>query len=159
EVERAVSRGLPVLPFRIENVPPNRAMEFFISGRHWLDALTPPLEAHLQELAKTTKLLLSRPAPPHFDPAQPLPADVSVPTPQPFASIPPAPPPQPFAGQPSPPLAGANVVTPSSQPIAAPTLPPWLVMTREQALKHIRNAWIVGIISAAVTMLVILVST
>ena len=32
-------------------------------------------------------------------------------------------------------------------------------MTKGQALKHIRNAWIVGIVSAAVTMLVILVST
>src|SRR5215469_2174396 len=61
EVERAVSRGIPILPFRIENVPPNRAMEFFISGRHWLDAITPPIEAHLQDLAKTSKLLLSRP--------------------------------------------------------------------------------------------------
>ena len=60
EVERAVSHGLPVLPFRIEDVSPSHAMELFISGRHWLDALTPPLEAHLQELAKTTKLLLSR---------------------------------------------------------------------------------------------------
>ena len=31
-------------------------------------------------------------------------------------------------------------------------------MPKEQALKHISNAWVVGIVSAAVTMLVILVS-
>jgi hypothetical protein len=157
EVERAVSRGLPVLPFRIENVPPNRAMEFFIAGRHWLDALTPPLEAHLEELAKTTKLLLSRPLPPHLDPAQPLPPDVSVPKLQPFTAAPPLAP-SPPGSLPVPPRPLPDAAPPSPPPAAPPTLPPWLSMTKEQALKHIRNAWIVGIISAAVTMLVILVS-
>jgi hypothetical protein len=146
EVERAVSRGLPILPFRIENVPPNRAMEFFISGRHWLDALTPPLEAHLQELAKTTKLLLSRPAPVPV----PLPVPVPVPSPDPIPKPIPSPIPAPLP-IPSP------VPSPVPSPLT-PSLPPWLAMTREQALKHIRNAWIVGLISAGVTMLVILVS-
>ena len=58
EVERAVSRGIPVVPFRIEAVPLSKHMEFFISTPHWLDALTPPLEAHLQRLTTTVKLLL-----------------------------------------------------------------------------------------------------
>jgi hypothetical protein len=47
EVERAVSKGLPILPFRIEDVPMSKALEFFISSPHWLDALTPPMEQHL----------------------------------------------------------------------------------------------------------------
>jgi tetratricopeptide (TPR) repeat protein len=68
EVERGVSGGLPIIPLRIENVPPSAAMEYYISSRHWLDALTPPLEQHLDHLADTVKLLLSRmpvsPAPP-----------------------------------------------------------------------------------------------
>ena len=68
EVERGVSKGLPIIPLRIENVPPSAAMEYYISSRHWLDALTPPLEQHLVHLADTVKLLLSRmpvsPAPP-----------------------------------------------------------------------------------------------
>lgn len=59
EVERAVSRGIPVLPLRIEDVPPSLEMEFWISGRHWLDALTPPLKKHLEHLAGVVKLLLS----------------------------------------------------------------------------------------------------
>src|SRR4029077_7188457 len=60
EVERAVHHGIPIIPFRIEDVPPNRALEYFISAPHWLDALTPPLEQHLKHLASTIRMLLSR---------------------------------------------------------------------------------------------------
>lgn len=59
EVERAVNKGIPIIPFRIENVMPSKAMEFFLSARHWLDALTPPLEKHLQRLAATVQALLT----------------------------------------------------------------------------------------------------
>jgi formylglycine-generating enzyme required for sulfatase activity len=60
EVERAVAKGLPIIPFRVEDVPPSAAMEYYISSPHWLDALTPPLEEHLHHLAETVSLLLSR---------------------------------------------------------------------------------------------------
>ena len=60
EVERAASKGIPILPLRIEDVPPSASMEYFISSTHWLDALTPPLQRHLQKLADTVKLLLAR---------------------------------------------------------------------------------------------------
>ena len=60
EVERAVSKGIPILPFRIEDVTPSSSLEFFISGAHWLDALTPPLERHLERLAETVEVLLPR---------------------------------------------------------------------------------------------------
>jgi len=59
EVERAVSRDIPILPFRIEDVPPSPSLEYFISNAHWLDALTPPLERHLEHLAEAVKLLLA----------------------------------------------------------------------------------------------------
>jgi hypothetical protein len=59
EVERAVSKGIPVLPVRIEDVLPSKSMEYFISTTHWLDALTPPLEQHLQRLADTVEKLLT----------------------------------------------------------------------------------------------------
>ncbi|MEQ8174544.1 MAG: TIR domain-containing protein [Syntrophomonadaceae bacterium] len=58
EVERAVSRGIPILPFRIENIELSESMEFYVSTQHWLDALTPPLEIHLEKLAKTIRTLL-----------------------------------------------------------------------------------------------------
>jgi hypothetical protein len=60
EVERAVSKGIPIIPLRIEQVPPSKSLEYFISASHWLDALTPPLEKHLQSLAQTVHLLLVR---------------------------------------------------------------------------------------------------
>jgi len=60
EVERAVAKGIPILPFRIEDVTPSSSLEFFIADAHWLDALTPPLERHLERLAETVELLLSR---------------------------------------------------------------------------------------------------
>lgn len=58
EVERAVSKGRVILPFRIEDVSPSRAMEYCLSNTHWLDALTPPMEGHLAHLADTVERLL-----------------------------------------------------------------------------------------------------
>src|SRR4051812_21818464 len=60
EVERAISKGLTVLPFRIENVSPEGAMEFALSNTHWLDGFTPPLERQLEALAASVKTLLAR---------------------------------------------------------------------------------------------------
>lgn len=59
EVERAVNKGIPIIPLRIEDVTPSKAMEYFLSTPHWLDALTPPLEKHLQKLADTVQVLLA----------------------------------------------------------------------------------------------------
>ncbi|HYN70294.1 MAG TPA: toll/interleukin-1 receptor domain-containing protein, partial [Candidatus Eisenbacteria bacterium] len=60
EVERAVNRGIPIIPLRIEDVPLSPSMEYFISTPHWLDALTPPLRKHLRHLADTVGLLLAQ---------------------------------------------------------------------------------------------------
>ena len=58
EIERAVSHGVSVLPFRIEDVKPAKALDLFIGAVHWLDALTPPLDRHLDELARSVGRLL-----------------------------------------------------------------------------------------------------
>ena len=60
EVERAVHRGLTVVPLRIEDTPPSKTMEYFISSPHWLDALTPPLDSHVERLAAGLKVMLAR---------------------------------------------------------------------------------------------------
>jgi tetratricopeptide (TPR) repeat protein len=78
EVERAVNRGLPVIPFRIENVAPVASLEYFISTPHWLDAFAPPLEKHLQHLAQVIRQLLGTP----LVPAQAAPTTIH----QPFKS-------------------------------------------------------------------------
>jgi hypothetical protein len=58
EIERAANRQIPLLPFRIENVAPQHGLEYFLSTPHWLDAFTPPLEAHIRELARQLHALL-----------------------------------------------------------------------------------------------------
>jgi hypothetical protein len=58
EVERAVGDGVTIMPIRIEQAAPTRSLAYFMAGVHWLDALTPPLEQHLQRLAVSIKALL-----------------------------------------------------------------------------------------------------
>ena len=58
EIERAVSKGVAVIPVRIEEVSPTRSMEYFLGAIHWLDALNPPLENHLERLAEAVKTVL-----------------------------------------------------------------------------------------------------
>jgi hypothetical protein len=60
EVERAVHKGVTIIPLRIEDVPLGKTLEYFISSSHWLDAFTPSVEAHLDRLADTVKVLLAR---------------------------------------------------------------------------------------------------
>jgi osmotically-inducible protein OsmY len=60
EVDRAVSKSLTIIPIRIEDVAPTRALEYYISPVHWLDAVAPPLEPHLETLAGKIQILLSK---------------------------------------------------------------------------------------------------
>jgi hypothetical protein len=61
EVERAVNKGIPVIPLRIEDVAPTETLEYFISTPHWLDAFTPPLERHLEYLAEVARKIVGGP--------------------------------------------------------------------------------------------------
>lgn len=58
EVERAVNKEVPILPFRIENIQPSKSMEYYLSIPHWLDALTEPMESHIRQLVKNVMDLL-----------------------------------------------------------------------------------------------------
>jgi adenylate cyclase len=58
EVERAVSAGKHLVPFRIEDLAPVGAMEYALGGTHWLDAFKGPLAPHVTELAATVRRLL-----------------------------------------------------------------------------------------------------
>jgi TPR repeat protein len=58
EIERATSKGRPVLPMRIEEVLPSRALEYFIGSVHWLDAVSRPIEQHLDRLADAVHTLV-----------------------------------------------------------------------------------------------------
>jgi len=62
EIERAVHKNVPVLPFRIEDVLPSKSLEYFLSSQHWLDAFPPPLEPYLERLVATVGSFLGTPS-------------------------------------------------------------------------------------------------
>lgn len=59
EVERAVNKGIIILPFRVDAVQLTKSLEFFLSSPHWLDALTPPMKNHIEKLTSAVKSLMS----------------------------------------------------------------------------------------------------
>ncbi len=83
EVERAVSHGATLIPLRIEAVMPGKSLDYFIGSVHWLDALTPPLDRHLDSLADTILKIL-----PAREPATPPEPVITLP---PVVVVPPAP--------------------------------------------------------------------
>src|SRR5256886_15724097 len=58
EVQLAANSHLHIVQFRIQNVIPNDDLEYYLSTPHWLDALTPPLESHLDRLETSITALL-----------------------------------------------------------------------------------------------------
>jgi hypothetical protein len=82
-VEIAADGGLTIVPLRIENILPTDSFKYFLSNIHWLDALTPPLERHLQEVATKVKAILNSESSSSPDGSQPLP--VEAPTVRPWA--------------------------------------------------------------------------
>jgi hypothetical protein len=55
EVVNAFHDGVVVVPLRIEVVQPSGNMAYYMRTTHWLDALTPPLEIHLQRLCQSVR--------------------------------------------------------------------------------------------------------
>lgn len=60
EVCSAVGQRITIIPFRIEDIPPSGAMNYFLSTVQWFDALTPPLEDHISRLVGNANRLLSQ---------------------------------------------------------------------------------------------------
>ncbi len=60
ELGRATSKDIPIVPLRIDDVPPSKAIEYFVGDHQWLDAQTAPLEKHLNRLTATVQQLLAR---------------------------------------------------------------------------------------------------
>lgn len=59
ELTNAVNKSRIIIPFRIEDVEPSKSMEYLISVPHWLDAVTPPIESHIELLVKTIDCIIS----------------------------------------------------------------------------------------------------
>ena len=98
EVQLAANSRLHIVQFRIDAVSPSDDLEYYLSGPHWLDAVTPPLENHLEQLKDSMKALLSLPRAGESESAE-------SPTP-PVATPPPPPPTQRIVSAPAePPVA------------------------------------------------------
>ena len=65
EVERGFSKGLIIVPFRIEAIEPKESFELYLGRRQWLDAMTPPMGPHILKLSTTIHAML------HSTPLQP----------------------------------------------------------------------------------------
>jgi TIR domain-containing protein len=61
EVQLAANSRLHIVQFRIDAVAPSDDLEYYLSGPHWLDAVTPPLENHLEQLKNSMNALLALP--------------------------------------------------------------------------------------------------
>jgi hypothetical protein len=98
EVERAVGKRVPIIPFRVENIPLGESLEYFLSSSHWLEAYTEPLEVHLNYLIGVLHQRFGRGASPQTLGTSPqaltLPSDKTAALPRP---LPPAPPTTPAA--------------------------------------------------------------
>lgn len=68
EIELAVSRGLTIMPIRLEKIAPTKSMAYYMAGVHWLDALNPPLERHFTEMVGWMKPVLDAGATPEAKP-------------------------------------------------------------------------------------------
>ncbi|HIL94559.1 MAG TPA: TIR domain-containing protein [Pseudomonadales bacterium] len=60
EIERAANRGIPILPFLVDNVPLTKSLEYFLSSSHWLDAYRGDLKKHIETLANSVANILER---------------------------------------------------------------------------------------------------
>jgi hypothetical protein len=61
EVELAVHDNVVIVPMRIENVLPQKSLEYFIGAVHWLDAFDNPLGDYLESLVGAVKGILGMP--------------------------------------------------------------------------------------------------
>lgn len=84
EVERAVSSEVQIIPVRIDDAKMSHSFEYYVGSIHWLDAITPPLEHHIDKLAAQLKVLLTKDS--ESDAAVSAVEDTS-PTSQPAASV------------------------------------------------------------------------
>jgi hypothetical protein len=59
EVTNAANFHKVIMPVKIEDVAPDGAFAYYLADRHWLDAITPPVEEHLERLAQRLHKLLA----------------------------------------------------------------------------------------------------
>jgi hypothetical protein len=60
EVNRAFSKGRPIVTFRAENVLPAKSLELYLARHHWVDGFPPPLDEKANRLGAAVLALVRR---------------------------------------------------------------------------------------------------
>ncbi len=55
EINSAVNACVTIIPFKIDGAEISEGMEYYLGKTHWLDALTPPIEAHIHSLVEVVQ--------------------------------------------------------------------------------------------------------
>lgn len=63
EIHIASDRKALILLFKVDDCKPSAGLEYYTGAVHWLDAIGPPLEAHLTQLVSLVRRLLDVPVP------------------------------------------------------------------------------------------------
>jgi hypothetical protein len=58
EISLAFDNNLVIIPFRIDNIPPEPGKQYYLSRTHWLDAMNPPTQEQINKLVSHVKLFL-----------------------------------------------------------------------------------------------------
>jgi hypothetical protein len=58
EINITAEEGIPILPFRIEDIQPSQKLRYYLSTPHWLNALPPPIENHFEDLVRSVRMFL-----------------------------------------------------------------------------------------------------
>jgi hypothetical protein len=58
EVQQAVSQGVPIVPIRLEQVKPTKALSYYLGIMHWLDVYEGGLDASLPTVVRSVSSLL-----------------------------------------------------------------------------------------------------
>jgi len=60
-LEIAISHGIQILPFKVDNMPRTEQIELSTHSAHWIDATAGPLDRHLPKLVQAVRGLLNKP--------------------------------------------------------------------------------------------------
>jgi hypothetical protein len=59
ELECAVDRNMPIIPFRVDPVMPSKSLSYFILSAQWLEGHPPPVEQYLDALVAAVRYQLA----------------------------------------------------------------------------------------------------
>jgi hypothetical protein len=60
EIDAACRYEKIIIPFKIDACQPDDAVEYYLSATHWLDAISAPMDNHLNDLVKTVNRYLEK---------------------------------------------------------------------------------------------------